>query len=252
MWCVIKRQTYSIHTRERENPAYCEVVHHNWKFTPWLDNKAEKITGCVCWATERHSADQWQRITLAQKQKWNTAYIYSLVQSQPKPWETFCLHFSHCIGVYACVHLCPLEGVNFRTSSHPCTKHDWNRASETTATNCSVSVRQMGGRGSHVGGVNSVCQEPQRVESHLTWVSFLFFFCYVSCTAFLPIPAHTASLWWDTRPCTTSIRRLQSFQIPARAPTAATSPAWGSLPGALELWMFPWGTGDMREGRLEG
>lgn len=90
----------------------------------------------------------------------------------------FCLFECLCVSVillvsaFMCAHMCRLcpKGHMSRASATeggqlssfvlsmghhliPVQSRYRDRASETTATNCSLSVRQMGGWGSYVGGV---------------------------------------------------------------------------------------------------
>lgn len=97
---------------------------------------------------------------------------------------TFCLHFCLLnagvsvillVSAFMCTRegtLCPtghmscarateggqLSGFVLSMGHHliPLQSRDWDRAPETTATNCSLSVRQTGGRGSYVGGIHAV------------------------------------------------------------------------------------------------
>lgn len=81
----------------------------------------------------------------------------------------------------------------------PVQSRDRDRASETTASNCSLSVRQMGGRGSYVGGVLGMhagglyisIPAQQNTNAYpkcalIPWFSSLMFFLCRSCTLFLP------------------------------------------------------------------
>ena len=118
MWSIIKHQVYSIHTEERENPAYCTDVHQSCKLTPRLYNKAEKITGCMCPATERHAADQWNSNVQAESQKWHVAcnpscaafkawFAWSSMRSFARIFA--CLNARMwawlCLSVRSCVHV---------------------------------------------------------------------------------------------------------------------------------------------------
>ncbi len=52
----------------------------------------------------------------------------------------------------------------------PVQSRDQDRASETTVSNCSLSVRQMGGRGSYVGGVLSIHAGGLYISIPAVWI----------------------------------------------------------------------------------
>lgn len=308
MRSITEHQEDSFHTAEREKPAYCKDVHQSWKFTPRLYNKAEKITGCI--HVQLLKGTQQISENAPCRQKWHIAYIYSravLVQSKWSRRGTerdvlfaflpirmpVCERDCACqrihVYTYVCAggRLCPtgrmsrasaaeggqLSGFVLSMGHHLilAQSRDRDGASETTATNCSLSVRQMGGRGSCRRGLRRACRGPSHFHSgsvDLQWNTnvynpkcaqenhlfpgFPFYFFPSICLAlyFCPL-SFLIALWCNTRPCAATTGSLELTNpcegSPGSYKPSPGLPTWGSV-----LWMFPWGPRRRGGGTLEG
>lgn len=187
-------------------------------------------------------------VKMKTKQAWNSGRCFVCISAWVWAWL--------CLSMHSCVH----RKLSLSNRPHePCCCHwrgsiiqlcTWHGTLSYPAENKTgplkpprpIVLSDKWEAGVHIGGIYNITTFPfqkctfktsRKTILFLLFHTILFSF-YSLCLALYVYPFSCFSLLWNTRPCA----GLQSLQIPARAPTAATSPAWGSLPGALCFGCF--------------
>lgn len=141
---------------------------------------------------------------------------------------------------------------------NPRTKQRGDRASETTVSNCFLSVWQMGDKGIHAEGFYIFIPAVQIYKKIFdmilnvhtrkpAWFWTFFrksFFSSVSLAPYFYSLSFFISLWCNTRPCaaTTGSPELTN---PCEGSHGSCKPSLGRPTWGSVLWMFPWGARDM-------